>query len=304
MPANRKTSIGLVVTLAATIVLAGTSPALAQEATEHDNEFVVLTGQLDIPEGETFDSAVIFNGPATVAGTVRGPVVSFNGDVEVSGTVEESVVSFNGTVTVRSGAVIMEDLVTRTEPVIEEGATIQGDIRRETFDVFREPFPFWARFLSWFAVTVSLLGLGLLLLLLAPRGADAVAEAWRSGKGATIGWGLIFLVGLPLVGILALITLLGIPFGIGLLFALGLIYSMGYVAGAWLLGRQLLKAPSSRVLAFFLGLVILRAVALVPILAGIVGAVATVFGLGALIVAAWRAGRAVRTAATTQPSTP
>jgi hypothetical protein len=114
---------------------------------------------------------------------------------------------------------------------------------------------------------------------------------------------LIFLVGLPIVAVLAAITLLGIPFGIGLLLALGLIYSTGYVVGAWLLGRQLMKPPGSRVLAFLAGLAILRALALVPILAGIVGAVATVFGLGALIVAAWRGGRPVRRTAEAEPST-
>ncbi len=294
---QRSRRIGAVVALAAIVVLAGVSPAIAQEEGPDEDEFVVLTGRLDVTEGETFDSAVIFDGPAVVAGTVRGPVVSFNGDVEISGTVEESVVAFNGTVTVRSGAVIQEDLVTRTEPVIEEGATIQGDIRREPFDVFRDPFPFWAKFLSWLAVSVSMLGLGLLLLLLAPRGADAVAEAWRGRKGPIIGWGALFLFGLPLFGILAVITLLGIPFGIGLLLALGLIYSMGHVAGAWLLGRQLVKAPGSRVLAFLAGLAILRALAFVPILAGIVGFIVTTLGLGALIVAAWRSGRPVRASA-------
>lgn len=294
-------SLSVVLALVTTLVLSGALPASAQEDAERD-DFVVLTGQLDVLEGETVDDAVIFDGPAAVAGTVRGSLVSFNGPVEVSGTVEDDVVSFNGTVTVRSGALIRGDLVTRTEPVVEEGATIEGEIRRET-DLFREPFPFWARFFSWLAVTVSLLVLGLLLLLLAPRGADAVAGAWRSRVGASIGWGLIFLVGLPIVAVLAAITLLGIPFGIGLLFALGLIYSIGYVVGAWLLGRQLLKPPASRVLAFLAGLAILRVLALVPILAGLVGAVATIFGLGALMVGAWRGGRPVRRTAEAERST-
>lgn len=283
-------SLGSILTLLAILMLSGALPVSAQEKAK-DDDFVVLTGQLDVPEERTFDTAVIFNGPATVAGTVRGSVVSFNGPVEISGTVEEGVVSFNGTVTVRSGAVIQGDLVTRTEPVIEEGATIEGEIRQEAFDVFREPFPFLARILAWAAITISLLILGLLLLFLAPRGAEAVAATWRSAVGRSIGWGLIFLVGLPILAVLALITLLGIPFGIGLLLALALIYSVGYVAGAWLLGRQLLKPPRSRVLAFLAGLAILRVLALVPILAGLVWAAATVFGLGALMVAAWRAGR-------------
>jgi hypothetical protein len=218
-------------------------------------------------------------------------MVAFNGSVEVSGSVEEDVVSFNGPITIRSGVNVGGDVVGRTAPVVEEGAAVEGDIRRNPFDLFQDPFPFVARFVAWVAVTVSMLVLGLLLLLLAPRGADAVADGWRTGTGASIGWGLIFPIGLPLVAVLLLITLVGIPLGFGMLFALGLIYSIGYVAGGWVLGRLLLKPPTSRVLAFLAGLGILRLVALVPILAGIVGFVATVAGLGALMVAAWRAGR-------------
>lgn len=272
------------------VLLAVPSPAFAQERTD-TNDLVVMTGRAEVREGETFDTVVIFDGPVTVEGTVREAVVAFNGTVDVTGTVEEDVVAFNGPITIRSGAVVGGDVVSRVSPVVEEGATVEGEVRRNPFDLFRDPFPFVAGFLAWAAVTVSMLILGLLLLLLAPRGADAVADAWRTGTGASIGWGLIFLIGLPIVAVLLLITLVGIPLGFGMLFALGLIYAIGYVAGAWVLGRLLLKPPTSQVLAFLAGLGILRLVALVPILAGIVGFVATVVGLGALMVAAWRAGR-------------
>jgi cytoskeletal protein CcmA (bactofilin family) len=272
------------------VLLAVPSPAVAQEPAD-TNDLVVMTGRAEVREGETFDNVVIFDGPVTVEGTVRQAVVAFNGSVDVSGTVEEDVVAFNGPITIRSGATVGGDVVGRTAPVVEEGATVEGEIRRNPFDLFRDPFPFVARFLAWVAVTVSMLILGLLLLLLAPRGADAVADAWRTGTGASIGWGLIFLIGLPIAAVLLLITLVGIPLGFGVLFALGLIYAIGYVAGAWVLGRLLLKPPRSRMVAFLAGLGILRLVALVPILAGVVGFVATVVGLGALMVAAWRAGR-------------
>ena len=112
-----------------------------------------------------------------------------------------------------------------------------------------------------------------------------------------MGWGLIFLVGLPIVAVLALITLVGIPFGVGLLLGLWLIYTVGYVAGAWLVGRLVLRPPRGRVVAFLAGLAILRLLALVPILAGIVGFVAVVLGLGAVVVAVWRAGRPAPVAA-------
>ena len=273
--------------ITAMILLAAT-PAMAG-GDEHDNDFVVLKGPANVAEGETVDTVVVFDGSATVAGSVQESVVVFNGPVTISGTVEDDVVSFNGDVTVESGARIGGDLRTRTEPNVEEGATVEGEIRRSPGQFFSEPFPFFGRLLSWLAVTVSMLLLGLILLGLAPRAADAVEAAWRTAVGPSIGWGVLLLIGLPLVAILAFVTLVGIPFGFGLSLALFLLYSIGYVTASWLLGRRLIKAPASRFLAFLAGLGILRVVALVPILAGIVGAIAVVVGLGALVVAMWRA---------------
>ena len=60
----------------------------------------------------TVDTAVIFNGHATVEGTVREDLFVLNGDTEISGTVNGDVVVFNGDVAVRSGAEIGGDLVT------------------------------------------------------------------------------------------------------------------------------------------------------------------------------------------------
>jgi hypothetical protein len=90
------------------------------------------------------------------------------------------------------------------------------------------------------------------------------------------------------VAIIAMVTLVGLPLGLGLLLALGLIYGIGYTTGAWLLGRRV-ASRASPVPAFLAGWGILRVLALVPILGGLVGFVAVVFGLGALAVAGWRA---------------
>jgi hypothetical protein len=153
------------------------------------------------------------------------------------------------------------------------------------------------------AVSVSLLLLGLLLVLLAPRAADAIAQAWRTGTGPAVGWGLILLVGLPLLGVLAAVTVVGIPLALVLLFALGLLYSIGYVAGSLVVGRLIVKTPRSALLALLVGLLILRLLALIPIVAGIVGAIATVIGFGSIAVALWRARRPARPAATPAPAT-
>lgn len=286
----------MAVTVAVTGVLLAAGPAAAQDRADTD-DLIVLTGQATVAEGESYDTVVIFDGPATIEGSVDHAVVAFNGPVTISGTVAEEVVAFNGTITVQSGATVGGDLVSRTDPVVEEGAVVEGEIGRDPARLFRDPFPFFGRLASWLAVSVSTLLLGVILLGLAPRGADAVDVAWRTGVGPSIGWGLLLLIGLPILAVLAFITLVGIPFGVGLALALFLIYALGYTTGAWILGRALLKPPASRFLAFLAGLAILRAVALVPILAGIVGTIATVAGLGAIAVALWRARRGVTTAA-------
>ena len=76
-----------------------------------------------------------------------------------------------------------------------------------------------------------------------------------------------------------------------LLLALLPIYAIGYTTSAWLLGRRLVRPPRGRVLAFLAGLAILRILAIIPIVGGIVWFAATVVGLGALLVATWRARR-------------
>jgi hypothetical protein len=63
------------------------------------------------------------------------------------------------------------------------------------------------------------------------------------------------------------------------------------VVAALILGRRLVREPRSVYLAFLVGWIILRLADLVPVLGNIVTVVATVYGLGALTVAAWRAAR-------------
>jgi hypothetical protein len=278
--------------LAAAVALPFTAvPALAQEDKSDKDALVVLTGRATVAEGETVDTVVIFDGPAVVEGTVREGVFAFNGPVTVSGRVGEDVVAFNGQVTLESGAEVGGDVSAR-KGVDDQGATVGGDVRRNVTRFFDRPFTrFVGRFVIWLAASVSILLLGVFLILLVPRALDALHDTWRTAIGSSIGWGLLLFIGLPLLAILSLVTLLGIPFGVGLLLALFAVYAIGYTVTTWILGRRLVKPPASRFLAFMAGWAILRLVALVPILAGIAWFVAVIFGLGALLITAWRARR-------------
>ena len=243
----------------------------------------------DVPAGETVGDLVVFHGSSTVDGTVEGSLTAFDAPVTISGRVQGDVVVFNGPVELRGGAEVTGDVVSRSDPVLASGATIGGDTKRVETNFNWEGFGWIGRLGWWFAVSVSTLVVGLVLMWLVGRGALGILEAGRNQVGPSIGWGLLAFFGLPLVGILALVTIVGIPLGFGLLAALGLIYALGYGASAWILGRRVVREPTSWILAFLAGWAILRVVALVPILGGLMWFVAVVFGLGALLVAVSRA---------------
>jgi hypothetical protein len=287
----------MVVGLLTLLILALAPPAWAQDA-QGPEAFVVLSGRADVPEGQTVGDLVVFHGSSTVDGTVDGSLTAFDAPVTIAGRVNGDVVVFNGRVVLRSGANVTGDVVSQSAPVVASGATIGGTTRRVQTNVDWKGFGWAGRLAWWLAVSVSTLVVGLVLLWLVGRGAGWILEAGRTQIGPAIGWGLLVFFGLPILAILALVTLVGIPLGLGLLAALGLLYALGYGASAWILGRSIVRGPTAWIVAFLVGWAILRVVALVPILGGLVWFAAVVFGLGALVVAIWRGRSATRAAPT------
>jgi hypothetical protein len=132
--------------------------------------------------------------------------------------------------------------------------------------------------------------LGLLLLLIAPRAADALAARSRERVGPVIAIGIAIGICLPLAAAIALVTLVGIPLAFVIGLALLPLAALAYVIAAYALGRRVIGEPHSQLWAFLAGLAILRALALIPFLGFLVGFAAVVFGLG-LIGAAIGAAR-------------
>jgi Polymer-forming cytoskeletal len=263
-------------------------PAWAQE-NKNDDDLVVLNGPVHVVEGDIVHDLVLFHGSLVVDGTVTGDLVAFDATVTINGAVNGDVTVFHGNVHLTATARVGGDLSARN-PAIDPGATVAGRNRVAPSFEFRR-FRNVARFAVWLAVSVSMLLLGIILLGLIPRAFDAVFDAARSSVGPSIGWGFAILFGVPIGAILALVTLVGIPLGIGVLLGLVFLFSAGYVFSTWLLGRLLVRPPGHRFLALLAGWAILRALAFVPILGGLLWFAATVFGLGVMVVALWRARR-------------
>ena len=265
------------------------SPAFAQaEVPGGNSDQIVMTGRLVITAGETVDTAVIFNGPALVEGTVRDTLVVLNGDAELSGTVGQDVIVLNGDLVVRSGAEVGGDLVTRSAPTVEDGATVRGQRKSVATEFKIDEVGFGGRVVWWVAYSVSVLILGLLLLVFAPQLFPAVRETTRTRLGSSIGWGAGLFFLLPIGSVLLLVTVVGLPLGIFLLLALAFIYTLGYAVATIAAGNMIMRSSSSRFVVFLVGWVVLRVLALIPVVGGLLWLLGCIWGLGLLAVAIHR----------------
>jgi hypothetical protein len=227
-----------------------------------------------------------------------------HGDILITGRVGGDVVALTGRVTTRDGAQVNGDVKSRHEPDIAAD-TVRGSVKKLNLsNLFSGVLIVFLIFL-WVSITLSIAILGLLFVLLFPRGADATASAGRR-FWPTLGWGaLIGIVG-PILAVLVLVTIVGIPLGLGTLSAFNVLAPLGYVASSLILGRLMVKGTSmgARIGAFFVGFGILRLAALIPGIGFIIWFLVCIYGLGALTQAAWRAGRLPRGDAPSQEPEP
>jgi len=254
-----------------------------------------------IVDGTVKDNVFVVSGDLDIRGRVTDDVLVIHGDVVISGRVGSDVVALDGRITTREGARVSGDVKSRQAPHVAPG-TVRGDVKKLNIsNVFGGFLVLFLVFL-WIAVTVSVAILGLLFVLLFPRAADATVAAGRR-FWPTVGWGALVGIAGPIAGVLVLVTIVGIPLGLGVISALNVLAPLGYVASALILGRLMVKSTTTggRIGAFFAGFGILRAAALLPVLGFVVWFLVCMFGLGALVQAAWRAGR---TSPEEAPSTP
>lgn len=286
----------LLVLIALGLLALPTAALGARTANNGGKTIVVISGNVTVPRGETVDAIYVASGDVRLAGRSAGDVVLFSGDAVVSGRIEGDLVTFGGRARVLPGAFISGDVRYGDErPSVAGDAIVRGDVTKKSWPDTGDLFPFVAGIVFWLAVGISAAILGVLLLLIAPRAADAIYERSRERVGPLIAIGIAIAICLPIAAAIAAVTLVGLPLAIGILLALLPLGAVAYVTSAWALGRRIVKPPRGRVVSFLAGLAVLRVVAFVPILGLFVSLAAAVFGLG-LIGAAIGAAREPRQA--------
>jgi hypothetical protein len=253
---------------------------------------IVLSGAVSIHRGEVVGEVVVLHGSAEIAGVATGDVVVLDGRIVVTGQVSGSAVSVDGSIQLGPNSHVLGDAIARDRVVVADGALVDGSVRPETSFTFRAPIDVFGPFATWLAVMASALLLGLLLMWLAPRGSEAVADAASGSPVASALLGLGLAIVVPVVGMLAVVSVVVWPLGLAMVLAAWFLASLGFAWGTFALGRRLWGPPRSRWLAFAFGWLALAALAAIPFVGGVVWALAAIDGVGAAMLAMWRARRA------------
>ena len=294
----------ILVLAAACLALGMLAPAvLAADPTLDQSSRVLMAfnGDVTVAPGDTADAVIVTHGTATIRGDVRSLVV-IDGQAILEDARVESVFVAGGSLAIDATTVVSGDVRTLDTTVsADPAATIGGSMASLDQDLIAAGAALVP------AIGLFLLGLVLVTIVaglaLAALGARQVrtAEALISREpGQTLLAGLAGLVIVPVIAILAMITIIGAPLGLAiLLVAWPAAAYAGYLVagiwiGDWLIDRDNPKRRERPYLAAMVGLITLQILSLIPFL----GAIASLFGFGAVLLMAWRT---FRQPSTTQP---
>lgn len=266
----------------------------AADPTADDKAVLVMTGgDITLPAGQHVDVLVIVNGVATISGEAESVVV-VNGTANLVGGSTKSIFAVQSQVSVDAASTVTGDVRTIQSTVTQApGASIQGGVHEAGLDLA----VFWGLgtvlFFIYLAFAISAIAAGLLLVAVAGRQVRQAGAILEREPLQSFGAGLAGVIGLCLVGALAVVTIFGIPLGLGLLVVVlpALLFAGYLVVGVWvgdrIVGRNQDAAGRGGYLAALVGLVIVGAVSIVPFLSGLIG----LTGAGAIVLGMWRAAR-------------
>ena len=238
--------------------------------------------------------ATVFGTALQLAGKLGRDIVAGGENITLSGATGRDVTLTNEQLTITSGATVGGSLnyTSNNNAVVDAGEKITGknqkhDPPKQEEQTQNDLAAKLGMAAYWFG---AMLVAGLALLLFAPRSFAATNKVMHQQGGWALLAGLGVLIVTPIVAFVLMATVIALPLACVLLFAwfsaLLVAYAYaGYGLGSWVAARakwQLKWAPVANLL---IGMVLLWLGMLVPIIGGLLGFAALVWGLGGLTLA-------------------
>ncbi|MCY1032371.1 hypothetical protein OV207_12945 [Corallococcus sp. BB11-1] len=277
---------------------------------------VVARGQnLEVKQGESVESAVVYGGNLVVRGTVEDDAVAFGGNLEIHGHVEGDAHAFGGNVILGPDANVEGDVSAFGGQVQKaDGATVAGSLEsfggaglgrmvageiKRGMTESRNPGAAvedsdsddddrdgrgggLASFILQFAL---LFGLGFLGQMFFPARMKELGEEIRARPGKNAFVGVVGMLALIPLTIVLCITLIGIPVAFALLVASMLGTALGYAAIASELGTRLpvMRGRKTQAVVLALGLGLLLIISHIPVLGVLLNLLLIPLAFGAVI---------------------
>lgn len=270
--------------------------AAAADPVDQDEHLLLSTrGDITLGAGESADVLVVVDGTATIEGDARAVVV-INGTANFIGSSTAGIVAIRSHVTIDDGSVVTGDIVKIDSTIDSEpGASVQATVTDLATDLGGAAVLIAsAMALVYVAFVISAIAAGLAVAGLAGKQVREAGALISKEPVTTFVAGLAGLVGIIVVGTLALVTVVGAPLGLGILaLVLPALLIAGYlVAGIWI-GDAILARTAPDLLgerpylAALIGMAVLGVIGIVPVIGGVV----ILVGFGAVVLAMWRTVR-------------
>jgi hypothetical protein len=274
------TSYRFLATVIVTLALACATTFATNENDLLVRDMVRIGGDVTVEEGRVVKDAVAIMGSATVlsGGRVMKNAVAIGGDVHLKANarVEGDTVSIGGEILKEEGASVGGNDVAI-------GSMAKHLMPDSLFDILFGSY--LASVILHILMVVVVAALGILLLIFVPGPIQIIASTIRQATLKSGGWGVGSIVAIVLLVIFTIGSVLGIVLAPALVIAVAVVGMLGCVATGLFVGERTFSASTGSLMKpFLLGMLILAAIGLVPLVGSFVFLVANLFGFGAVLI--------------------
>lgn len=224
---------------------------------------------------------VIATGQAIkINGLVEGNVFATTNLLSIDGQIHGNLFVLATTVVIGNKAQIAKDAYIWSQDIqVSPQAVIKGNLRTPTAQTQT-----WGQRLNrHILATLSLLMLGFIVIMLAPKSFKKIVDASLQGWGQSVLVGALSLIIIPLVAVIAIVMRIGLPVGL-IIFGLFIIelYLTTIVVGASL-GQILSQHRLQLIWSMVIGVLLIQALRLIVGLNQVVTIAVVIWGLGAIL---------------------
>ncbi len=255
---------------------------------------MMFAGEMNLRDTSNVGGTItLFTGDTELNGHVAGDLLAFGGNFDINGVLGHDAAFQSDTLSIGPSAEIKGhtkfegNREAEVSPSAKLGSPVEFTLKKHGPEKnYSSARFYWHQTLLWGASFVF----GLVLLLLAP-GFFFDAERACKKVPQSIGLGILFFVATPIVAIIVCITIVGLPVGISTFFLwLIAIYSAQVYVGSWL-GERILGegvGVGAALGRLAVGLLILRAVHMLPYIGAFITFIVVWWGMGAVVLALYR----------------